>query len=85
MRRRPKRRGPDVYGLEWARISSMYCLVCGHRGGPAHHVKRVGNGGKDLGNVVPLCVEHHQECHGGEQTFEAKYDVDLKQIAKGLQ
>lgn len=76
-------RGRDYYGLEYYRISSLPCCICGHRGWWAHHVKSVGSGGLDKGNLVPLCVEHHTEVEkGGRKTFENRYGVSLQEMAK---
>lgn len=80
----PKRRCPDF--LAWVR--TLPCLLA-DRGGclgiiiPAH-VKTRGAGGDDVGNVVPLCVKHHDEQHHGIQSFEAKYGLDLAARAEGM-
>jgi hypothetical protein len=48
----------------------------------AAHVKSRGAGGPDRGNILPLCRAHHQEQHAiGIRSFEARYHVDLAQIA----
>lgn len=83
--KRKSRRSAIKYGPEWERISRMRCLICHRRSGPAHHVKTVGTGGLDKGNLVPLCVDHHEEVHRGRDTFARKYDIDLEQIAKELE
>lgn len=74
-----------VYGIEFYRVSSMPCCVCGTKGWWAHHVVPVGRGGEDRGNVVPLCSTHHQQLHKrGEKTFEADHEVDLADVAKKI-
>lgn len=75
-----------VYGSEFYRVSSLDCCVCGEVGWWAHHLKRTGNGGVDKGNIVPLCLRHHSEVtNGGDESFEKKYDVDFKQVAKDVE
>jgi len=74
-----------TYGDEFNRISSMDCCVCGKRGWWAHHVKHVKNGGRDHGNLVPLCLQHHTEIHSiGRLTFGEKYDIVLEEIARSI-
>jgi len=84
----PKRKDADgfhhTYGPEFQRVSSMDCCVCGKRGWWAHHVKTTGSGGRDHGNLVPLCVEHHTEVHKGQLTFEKKYNIVLGEVALSL-
>ena len=71
-----------VYGIEFYRVSSMPCCVCGGPGWWAHHVVPVGRGGEDHFNVVPMCVKHHTEIEDiGAETFADKYDVDLNDVA----
>ncbi len=57
---------------EW--ISLHGCLACGRAPCENHHTA---NGGKSrkgpYSTIVPLCLEHHDECHHGVKTFEAKY------------
>lgn len=55
----------------------------------AHHVREGSNGGVGLkpddSTCVPLCGRAHQLGHSiGWQTFETRYQVDLKSIAKRL-
>lgn len=51
-----------------------------------HHVRSRGAGGKDEGNLVPLCTKHH--VFGihiiGKKTFEKMFDLDLDKEAKEL-
>lgn len=72
-----------TYGPEFIRVSSMDCCVCGKRGWWAHHLKTVGSGGRDQGNLVPLCVEHHSEIERvGRLTFEDRHHIFLSEVAK---
>lgn len=49
-----------------------------------HHVPTRGAGGVDK-DTVPLCREHHREWHDiGEQSFDAKYGVNLRAVAKAI-
>ena len=50
---------------------------------PAHLKTRCA-GGDDRNNLVPLCPKHHDEQEGHTRAFEAKYNVNLKQIATEL-
>jgi hypothetical protein len=46
------------------------------------HVKSRGAGGKDAGNMVPMCMRHHRQQHAvGIKTFQAAYGIDLRAIA----
>lgn len=69
-----------IYGsparVKW--VKKLPCLVCSR--GPCQnaHVTTGGTGRKaDARFIVPLCFDHHNEHHGGAQTFEAKYGLDL--------
>lgn len=79
---------PDVYGeyYEWVKGFDI-CAVSDDRclgGLTGHHVKTVGAGGKDYGNVVPLCTRHHTAVHTiGRISFERQFGVDLHAIAHG--
>jgi hypothetical protein len=59
----------------------MRCCICGGIPWWAHHVKSVGSGGLDYENLVPLCIDHHNEVERGKKTFATKYDVNLKELA----
>lgn len=66
------------------------CLIC--RSGTYHeeigawicdpaHVQTKGSVGTtgDVGNIVPLCRQHHSEQHSiGIKTFQTKYKIDMK-------
>lgn len=58
-------------------------LAEGHTSEP-HHVPTRGAGGVDK-DTVPLCRTHHREWHDiGEQSFDAKYGVNLRAVAKAI-
>lgn len=49
------------------------------------HVKSRGAGGADRNNLVPLCHFHHMQQHYlGIRSFQARYGMDLKVIARQL-
>lgn len=75
-----------------ARVRELPCVVAVALGRVGECLFRVqachrdhsGMGGKDVpdhGNLWPGCVKHHGESHTiGRETFEAKYELDLKAI-----
>ena len=72
----------DIHDYIYACLINRKCCVCGKRA-DLHHVDRVGMG-RDREEIIhegmealPLCREHHKECHIiGQQTFNAKYHFD---------
>lgn len=52
------------------------------------HVRRANNSGMGFkpsdAFTVALCREHHAESHRGEQTFEAKYGIDLLKLSRAF-
>ena len=63
----------------WERVTTCNGLADGH------HLRTIGAGGKDYGNEVPLCRAAHTEVHtSGLTRFEAKYGIDLGNIAEYL-
>ena len=83
-KRFPRRRQPEF--TAW--IRTLPCVVAG-RGCwglvvAAHVVKTRGAGAWDRGFVAPLCEGHHEEQEGKTARFNAKYAVDLEQIATEL-
>jgi hypothetical protein len=81
-----------IYGgvdrVEWMRVQA--CLACGRRGFcDSAHVENGGMGRKaDSDKTIPLCgdlwsiVDNcHREFHRGQETFAAKYSLDLQQCA----
>ncbi len=69
--------------LAW--IRGMECCMFGcEKLGEPHHALPRGAGGKDW-QTVPLCHEHHMECHQlGHLTFQEKYGLPLFVVAKIL-
>ena len=71
----------DVADYVYACIANKKCCVCGGRA-DLHHVDHVGMG-RDRDEIIhegmmalPLCREHHTECHTiGQKTFEGKYHL----------
>lgn len=72
----------DIHDYIYACLINRKCCVCGKRA-DLHHVDRVGMG-RDREEIIhegmealPLCREHHQECHMiGQKTFNDKYHLD---------
>jgi hypothetical protein len=80
-----------VYGPHHQHVKALArCVMAGIAGHvcggewDSHHVKTVGSGGKDAGNVVPMCRDAHREVHAlAPSKWEAKYPgVDLKALAE---
>jgi hypothetical protein len=74
---------------EW--IRGLRCVACPETATnhpermDAHHVKTRGAGGRDEGNLAPLCWMHHNELHGiGRDSFAEKFGVDLSAVAARL-
>lgn len=71
----------DVADYVYACLVNKKCCVCG-RHADLHHVDHVGMG-RDREEIIhegmkalPLCREHHSECHTvGQHTFEEKYHL----------
>ena len=72
----------DVEDYVYACLVSKKCAICGMPT-QLHHVDHVGIG-RDREEIIhegmkvlPLCGEHHRECHDtGQQTFEEKYHLN---------
>lgn len=72
----------DIADYVYACLINRKCAVCGKRA-DLHHVDHVGMG-RDREEIIhegmealPLCREHHNECHMiGQQTFNDKYHFD---------
>ena len=72
----------DIADYVYACLINRKCAVCGKRA-DLHHVDHVGMG-RDRQEIIhegmealPLCREHHDECHTiGQQTFLDKYHFD---------
>lgn len=94
--RKPAPHSPFVpdYGTRHANwVRHMPCCIgrpeCRGRKIHAHHVRRGTGGGTGRKPedrwCVPLCISHHMEGHQtGWQTFEKKYQIDLRQLAEYL-
>lgn len=72
----------DTRDYVYSCLINKKCCVCGKRA-DLHHVDHVGMG-RDREEIVhegmealPLCREHHTECHTiGQDTFNEKYHID---------
>ena len=72
----------DVGDYMYSCLINKKCAVCGRKA-DLHHIDRVGMG-RDREEIIhegmeamPLCREHHNECHTiGQQTFLDKYHFD---------
>lgn len=82
----------EVYGPIFKACRHMPCILRSHPDHDCwgyvtgHHVKRVGAGGKDENNVVPVCVHLHNLVHGQvwgttERDIVRDYDLDLQALA----
>ena len=57
-------------------INEMRCEICLQPHSERHHIKTRGSGGKDEGNIIYLCRQHHAEVHNaGRWTFAEKYGL----------
>lgn len=72
----------DISDYVYACLINKKCCVCGKRA-ELHHVDRVGIGrGREEiihegMEALPLCQEHHTECHIiGQQTFNGRYHLE---------
>lgn len=66
-----------VTAIQW-----MNCVACDKFGCDNAHVRSRGVGGGWKNNIVPLCRKCHNELHAiGNERFEYKYDVNLKEEA----
>lgn len=72
----------DINDYVYACLINKKCCVCGKRA-ELHHMEHVGIG-RDREEIIhegmealPLCREHHNECHNvGQQTFDEKYHLE---------
>lgn len=72
----------DVSDYIYACLINKKCCVCGKKA-DLHHIDRIGAGRNreeiihEGMEVMPLCREHHEECHRiGQQTFNEKYHLE---------
>lgn len=72
-----------------ASLPCIACLVTGRRQESrtqADHIKTRGAGGKEVGNLWPLCAYHHDERHRlGLTSFEAMYHLDAKKAGADVE
>lgn len=81
MKKRPSKVVRDRSRMAFcASLPCIACLVTGRKQVSrthADHIKTRGAGGKEIGNLWPLCAFHHDERHRvGLQTFEAMHNLD---------
>ena len=72
----------DVADYVYGCLIHKKCCICGAKA-DLHHVDRVGMGRNrndiihEGMEVLPLCREHHTECHNmGQDSFNARYHID---------
>lgn len=78
-RERRAERLETAYGPQAKLCRELPCCACGRRAPsePAH-VRSRGAGGKDRGNVLPLCRTHHGDQHTmGWKRFAEERDLDV--------
>ena len=76
-------------------VTTLPCAICGS--GTYHddtgewlsdpcHVKSRGSGGKDEGNVIPMCRSHHVEQHSkGWRYMESVYGIEPLAVAEQVE
>lgn len=72
----------DIADYVYGCLIHKKCCICGAKA-DLHHVDRVGMGRNrneiihEGMEVLPLCREHHTECHNmGQDSFNARYHID---------
>jgi hypothetical protein len=89
-RRRPEEETERIYGPPERRawMTRQSCVICGARPSVNAHVRTGGTGQKaPYTEIVPMCVQHHNEYDGrtrvgGRKTFLAKYRLTLDDLLK---
>jgi len=72
----------DKKYLAYVKRNGSGCLVCGRKEVDAHHLRHAQHRGWGLKNgdqwAVPLCREHHTDCHrtGKEARWWAMHGID---------
>lgn len=72
------------YGKRGEEIRAMPCLLeatneCSGRVEAAHaEARKMGGRGGDKRSLVPMCTGHHAEQGRGQQSFAAKYKINLR-------
>lgn len=84
-KRKAKRVADDhTYGSFYRYVCSLPCAVGGEGDEclgdvVGHHLRSVGAGGRDAGNLSPLCVRHHRMIHDmGPKRFDDRFFNDIK-------
>ena len=83
----------DIGRYVYACLMHKACAICGRRADVHHlHGSRVGHGGlqwrqkNQIGaEVLPLCREHHIQCHSGEQEFLKRFHLVGIEMTRELQ
>lgn len=86
---------PDTYGKIFEACRKMPCILKGVEGHTCygyitgHHIKRVGAGGTDYCNTIPVCVRLHDLLHGKiwgitERDICVKFNIDLYALAADI-
>lgn len=84
---RRKRRRKECFGPQAKLARTLPCCVCKRRppSDPAH-VRSRGAGGKDRGNVIPLCRTcHDRQGSMGIKSFQEWAAVDFWEVAASLE
>lgn len=72
-----------------ASLPCVACLVTGRRQESrtqADHIRTRGAGGKEVGNLWPLCAHHHDERHRvGLTTFEAMHNLNAEKAGQDVE
>lgn len=82
-KRKRRAREGRVYGDRFEQVSMLPCPIHPGRGigHPAHHHRRVSQGGTDEDGLIPFCIECHSELEQiGPTRFQAKHGVDLDEL-----
>lgn len=82
----PTKRRKENFGPQAKLCRTLPCCACGSPPpSDPDHVRTRGAGGKDLGNVVPLCRRCHSQRHDlGLEWIRETYGVDLAAEAAAL-
>lgn len=74
--------GPERDTARMVYVGTLPCVACESVGliqrsrSQADHIRSRGAGGKEVGNLWPLCAKHHDERHiKGLRRFAYEYDV----------
>jgi hypothetical protein len=82
-RRSKPRRGPLRDAAYRKYVKSEPCAVCYRLPSDPAHTENNGMSSKGPdSSCAPLCRLHHREYDAGRVAFEAKYNVDMKAVAR---